>query len=98
MENDQIALLAQKAMDSAKSAHSRIDDVSGELKDLHDLTAAVASVDERIRNLRDDFGEIKMDLKQIADKPEKRFDAIINAAISVVVSGIVGAVLAIILK
>ena len=87
-----------KALDAAKSAHKRIDALEGEVKDLRALTLAVAKVDTKLENIKEDVGTIKVELQQVSARPMKWWDKLIAAALGAFASGIVAAILATILK
>lgn len=90
--------IAQQALDSAKSAHHRIDGLEDEIKDIRGLTAAMARVDERVGGLDSDVKEIKADVKAITARPGKHWDALTTAIITTLAGGLVTAILALILK
>lgn len=90
--------IAQEALDSAKSAHHRIDALEHEVGDLRTLTVAVGKMGERLEGVKADVEEIKTDVKAITDKPGKLQDKLIAAALTALATGLVGAVLALILK
>lgn len=87
-----------QALDMAKSAHKRIDGVESEVKDLRTLTLAVAKVDSKVDNIKEDVEEIKQEVSQVATRPIRWWDKIVAAAIGACASGIVAAILATILK
>ncbi len=88
----------QEALDSAKSAHKRIDKLESEVKDIHVLTASIARVDEKVNNVVCDVSEIKTDIKKITAVPAQRYEKAITAAIGAIATGIVVALFALILK
>lgn len=90
--------IAQEALDSAKSAHHRIDGMEQEIKDIRGLTAAMARVDEKVEGLDTDVKEIKADVKAITARPGQHWDKLTGAIIAALASGLVAAVLALILK
>mgnify|MGYP000992881781 CR=1 FL=1 len=90
--------IAQEALDSAKSAHHRIDGLETEIKDIRGLTAAMARMDQKVDGLDSDVKEIKADVKAITARPGKWWDKLVAAAIGAVGTGIVAAILAAILK
>jgi hypothetical protein len=89
---------AQEALDSAKSAHHRIDGLEDDIKDIRQLTAAMARVDVKVDGLESDVKEIKNDVKAITARPGKLWDILIGAMIGAIGAGIVAAILAQILK
>ena len=93
-----MADIAQQALDSAKSAHHRIDGHETEIKDILGLTAAMARVDEKVESLDSDVKEIKADVKSISARPGKRWDAFTTAIITALAGGLAAAILALVLK
>jgi outer membrane murein-binding lipoprotein Lpp len=98
MDVTEIAQTATAALDSAKSAHHRIDELDDEIKDIRGLTAAMARVDAKVDGLDSDVKEIKTDVKAITERPGKWWDKLIGAVIGAFGAGIVAAILALILK
>ncbi len=60
----EIVQTAAQALDSAKSAHHRIDKLDTEVKNIQDLTAAMAAVNTKVDGLGSDVKEIKTDVKK----------------------------------
>ena len=92
------AMIAQQALDKAMSAHGRIDTLERDVIDLRALTVAVGKMGERLDGVKTDIEEIKTDVKAITDKPRRLQDKLIAAALTALAAGLVGAVLALILK
>ncbi|MCY1713725.1 hypothetical protein [Caproiciproducens galactitolivorans] len=90
--------IAQEALDSAKSAHHRIDGLESEIKDIRGLTAAMARMDTKVDGLDSDVKEIKQDVKAITGRPGKWWDKLIAAIIGAIGAGVAAAILALILK
>jgi hypothetical protein len=90
--------IAQEALDSAKSAHRRIDGLEAEVRDIRGLTAAMAAVNEKVDNLKSDVDEIKADVKGITSRPGRWWDKLIAAIIGAIGAGVATAILASILK
>ena len=90
--------VAQQALDSAKSAHHRIDAVEREVGDLRALTVAVGRMGERLDGVRSDVEEIKTDVKSITGKPGKLWDKVVGAVLTALAGALAGALLALILK
>jgi len=83
---------------SVKSAHHRIDGLEEEMKDMRDLTTAVAVTARNVESLQTDVTEIKSDVKSITTRPGKLWDIIEGAIVGAIAAGLVGAILTIILK
>ena len=92
------AMIAQQALDKASSAHKRLDTLERDVIDLRALTVAVGKMGERLDGVKTDIEEIKTDVKAITDNPRKLQDKLIAAALTALAAGLVGAVLALILK
>lgn len=93
-----IALEVTQAYDSAKSAHKRLDRLEQEVSDIHELAAAMSSMSEKVDGLTEDMGEVKKEVKKVAERPVKWWDKLVAAAIGAIASGLVAAVLTMILK
>ncbi|WP_050698653.1 hypothetical protein [Anaeromassilibacillus senegalensis] len=90
--------MAVQALESAKSAHHRLDRLEVEVKDIHDLAAAMAATRQEITGVQEDIREIKKNVTELTKRPAAWWDKLIAAAIGAVATGIVGAVLALIFK
>ncbi|MVB11835.1 hypothetical protein CAFE_25630 [Caprobacter fermentans] len=90
--------IAQEALDSAKSAHHRIDGLEDEIKDIRGLTAAMARMDQKVDGLDSDVKEIKTDVKAITARPAQKWDWFTKAIITALATGLVAAILALIFK
>lgn len=77
-----------------KSNTHRIDELAGDVKVLADLTASVKVLATKQENVEADVREIKADVKSLAEKPGKRWDAVVAAIVTAVVAGLVGWALA----
>ena len=76
-----------------KSAHHRIDDVEKKQDDLADLVSSVKVLADREARVEEDVNEIKTDVKELKDKPNKRYEAFRYATLS----GVAGYLLSLIL-
>lgn len=83
---------------SIKSAHHRIDDIEKKQDDLADLVSSVKVLADREARVEEDVSEIKTDVKELKEKPSKRYDTIITAILTAVCGGMVGYLLSMILK
>ena len=90
MDVDEVAQTAKEALDSAKSAHHRLDDLAKEVKDIHTLTAAMATVNEKVDNLDKSMGELKSDVRAITGRPARFWDTLINTGMGAVIGALVG--------
>lgn len=98
MECEDAKLMAQQAYDSARSAHKRLDTLEKEVSDIHELTASMKVMNEKVDDLTGDMNEIKTDLKKFRQRPAQLWDKLVAAMIGAAGSGLVGALLTLILK
>ena len=89
MENEEIAREHQQILDLAKSNKKRIDNLEEEQKELRNLTNAVGQMVVEQKNMRDDLAEMKNDVKQIKEKPGKRWDAAADKVLLLIVAAVV---------
>lgn len=89
MDNEEIAREHQLILDLAKSNKRRIDNLEEEQKELRSLTNAVSQMVIEQKNIRDDLTEMKNDVKQIKEKPAKRWDMAVEKVLTLVIAGIV---------
>ena len=80
-----------------KSAHHRIDDVEKKQDNLADLVSSVKVLADREARVEDDVNEIKTDVKELKEKPSKRYDTFVTAFITALCSGVAGYLLSLIL-
>lgn len=78
------AMLAQLDARQRTSEH-RIKDLENDLRDLRDLTNAVAVTGESVRELRGRVEDLHDDVKRLTLRPAHRFDTAIAAVISAAV-------------
>lgn len=94
MDEVEIAKEHQLIWDLAKSNKKRIDGLEEEQKELRNLTNAVSQMVVEQKNMRDDLTEMKDDVKQIKEKPAKRWDSAIDKILTLIISGVVLYILA----
>lgn len=83
---------------SIKSAHHRIDEVEEKQGNLAELVSTVKVLVDREARVEDDVAEIKTDVKELKEKPIKRYDTVITAILTAICGGVVGYVLSFILQ
>lgn len=74
----------------SKSNQHRIDDIEKRQDNLEELTGTVKVLALREENVEKTVNEIKGDVKELTNKPVKRWDGVVDKAISAVVGGIIG--------
>lgn len=89
MDNEDIAREHQMILDLAKSNKKRIDGLEAEQKELRTLTGAVSQMVTEQKNMRDDLSEMKNDIKQIKEKPAKRWDTLAEKVLSLITAAVV---------
>ncbi|MBQ7875620.1 MAG: hypothetical protein IJ306_10800 [Oscillospiraceae bacterium] len=94
MTEEEIVREHQMIWDLAKSNKHRIDELSEEQKELRNLTSAVSKMVTEQKNMRDDLAEMKGDIKQIKEKPAKRWDALVEKVLNLVTAAVVAYMLA----
>ncbi len=94
MDNEEIAREHQMILDLAKSNKKRIDAIEEEQKELRNLTAAVSGMVAEQKNMCDDLSEMKTDLKEIKEKPGRRWDSMAEKVLNLITAAIVAFMLA----
>ena len=94
MESEEIAREHQLILDLAKSNKRRIDNLEEEQKELRNLTHAVSQMVVEQKNMRDDLFEMKTDVKQIKEKPARRWDSMADKALGLLTAAVVAWMLA----
>ncbi|HHV31898.1 hypothetical protein [Caproiciproducens sp. LBM24188] len=89
---------AEQALDSARLAYCRLNELELERKEIQSLTAAMAAVNEKVDHLKSDVIEIKKDIKEITLRPMRIWDRLIAAVIGAAATGLVTAVFQLILR
>ncbi|MBQ7873623.1 MAG: hypothetical protein IJ306_00465 [Oscillospiraceae bacterium] len=89
MDNEEAAREHQVVLDLARSNKKRIDKLEEEQKELRNLTKAVSRMVVEQKNMREDLVEMKGDVKQIKEKPAKRWDALAEKVLMLVIAAVV---------
>ena len=93
MTNEELAVKVQRVDDRSRSNSHRLDEVEKKLTDNEKMLASIARLDQRQKDMDTDVKEIKADVKALAGKPAKRWEAVVEKALMAVVTAIVGYVL-----
>lgn len=80
----------QELSDLAKSNKRRIEKLEEHQEQQDKLLNTVSLIAQKQESMESSLGEIKTDIKQIKDKPGKRWDSIVEKALLCVVAGLVG--------
>lgn len=79
--------------DRSKSNTHRLDEVERKQEDMTELVQSVATIAQKQTDMDADVREIKADVKTLAAKPGKRWEAIVDKALLAVVTALVGYIL-----
>lgn len=74
----------------SKRNEGRIKVLEQRQDDLDKMVAAIAVIQQEIGHIREDLTETKTDVKELAEKPAKRWDSITNIILTVIISGVCG--------
>lgn len=98
MTNEEISR-AMAGMDSrAKSNTHRLDKLEARQDNLDTLVTVVSNLRKDLEYTAKAVGEIQSDLKLLMSAPRERWETVLSVLITASLSGIVGAVLALILR
>lgn len=88
---DEMALAKehQEILDLAKSNKHRIDEMKEELKELRNLANAITQMVGEQKSMREDLTEVKSDVKQLKEKPAKRWDGAVDKICTLVIAAVV---------
>ena len=77
----------------SKSNTKRLDEMEKRQDNLDDLVSTVKVLSDREARMETDVGEIKKDVKEIKEKPAKRWDGIVDKIIMTIAAAVVGFIL-----
>lgn len=80
--------------DRSKSNQHRLDEMEKRQADLEELTSTVKVLAVREENVESDVKEIKNDVKTLTSKPGQRWEKVVETIVTIVVSALVGFILA----
>ena len=80
--------------DRSKSNTKRLDEMEKRQDNLDDLVGTVKVLADREERIESDVKEIKTDLKEVTNKPAKRWDSLVTQIIGILVAAVVGFLLA----
>lgn len=76
------------------SNRHRLDEVERRQDNLDNIVASVACLKQEQGHIQEDVKEIKNDVKELAAKPAKRWEKILEVAITALVSAVIGFIIA----
>lgn len=77
----------------SKSNTHRLDEVEKRQNDLDKLATSVSLLAEREERVESDVKEIKCDVKTLAEKPGKRYDALVGNVVWAVIAAVIAFIL-----
>ena len=80
--------------DRSKANQHRLDEMEKRQADLEELTSTVKVLVVREENVENDVKEIKNDVKTLTSKPGQRWEKVVETIVTIVVSALVGFILA----
>ncbi len=90
MNQEEVSVKVVEVDARSKSNTKRLDKVEQRQDNLEKLTEAVSVMKNEQDNIKGDVTEIKADVKTLAEKPAKRWESLMERAITVVVGAVVG--------
>ncbi|AMJ41973.1 hypothetical protein [Anaerotignum propionicum] len=90
MNQDEISEKLIEVDQRSKSNKYRLDSMEKRQDNLEQLTNAFSVMQKEQEYIKEDVGEIKADVKSLAEKPAKRWESIVERVITVVVGAVVG--------
>ena len=88
MEHDEMLLKLQETADRSIRNEGRIKRIENEQNILRELVTSVSNMDYRQGMMENEIKEIKTDVKTIANKPQKRWEAIGDKLLWLVIGGV----------
>lgn len=88
----------QAVEESTKSAHKRIDDLQSDNKVLHEMNANIKLLAEQYKTQGKKLDCIEIDVKELKEKPGKRWDSVSMVVIVCIVTTVLGYLLGHFLK
>lgn len=89
MDNEEIVRRLQANQDLSVRNQARIEKLEKGQEEFRDLVAAVNGMVVEQKNIRNDLTEMKSDVKQIKEKPAKRWDSAIDKILTLIITGFV---------
>lgn len=78
----------------AKSNTNRLDEHDQQIKELSNVYVALTKVDNKVENVNTKVDTIEKDVKDIKEKPAKKWDSLISTLITCIATAIAGYFLA----
>ena len=94
MDNEEIVRRLQANQDLSERNMARIAKLEKGQEEFRELVTAVNGMVVEQKNIRNDLTEMKTDVKQIKEKPGKRWDSALDKVLTLIISAIVVYILA----
>ena len=94
MTHEELIALTLENEQRCKSNTHRIDQLAKQQENLEKLISAVAVIADKQTRLEADVGDIKRDIKTMAEKPGKRWENLVDKIVSILVAALMGYALA----
>ena len=89
MDSEEIVRRLQANQDLSVRNQARIEKLEKGQEEFRDLVSAVNGMVVEQKNIRNDLTEMKSDVKQIKEKPAKRWDSAIDKILTLIITGVV---------
>lgn len=87
-----------KGEESIKSAHKRIDNLEKLADSVNNLALSISQIASETKALREDYNRADAELKELKEKPTKRYETVVTTILTALCSGVVGYALSLILN
>ena len=94
MDSEENVRRLQANQDLSVRNQARIEKLEKGQEEFRDLVSAVNGMVVEQKNIRNDLTEMKSDVKQIKEKPAKRWDSAIDKILTLIISAVVLYILA----
>lgn len=89
MDNEEIVRRLQANKDLSERNQARIEKLEKGQEEFRDLVKAVNGMVVEQKNIRNDLTEMKSDVKQIKEKPAKRWDSAVDKILMIILAAVV---------
>ena len=94
MDSEEIVRRLQANQDLSVRNQARIEKLEKGQEEFRDLVSAVNGMVVEQKNIRNDLTEMKSDVKQIKEKPAKKWDSAVDKILTLIISAVVLYILA----
>lgn len=89
MDNEEIVRRLQANKDLSERNMARIEKLEKGQEEFRDLVKAVNGMVVEQKNIRNDLTEMKSDVKQIKEKPAKKWDSAVDKVLTLIIGAVV---------